>query len=129
MNFIQLNKFTNLHDGNKIIFCKTDFLFEEFNTIKNLDSDVILITGNSDYPITDYHVSHAPSNIKKYTPNNSFYGVPDVIPAKTALAGDEFASRFNLDYFENKAVPRYIITVKGATLSRDAERKLLEFFH
>ena len=44
MNFIQLNKFTNLHDGNKIIFCKTDFLFEEFNTIKNLDSDVILIT-------------------------------------------------------------------------------------
>ncbi len=67
-------------------------------------------------------------HIKKYTPNNSFYGVPDVIPAKTALAGDEFASRFNLDYFENKAVPRYIITVKGATLSRDAERKLLEFF-
>lgn len=79
-------------------------------------------------PIGDDARPNEVIHIKKYTPNNSFYGVPDVIPAKTALAGDEFASRFNLDYFENKAVPRYIITVKGATLSRDAERKLLEFF-
>jgi PBSX family phage portal protein len=79
-------------------------------------------------PIGDDTRPNEVIHIKKYTPNNSFYGVPDVIPAKTALAGDEFASRFNLDYFENKAVPRYIITVKGATLSRDAERKLLEFF-
>lgn len=79
-------------------------------------------------PIGDDPRPNEVIHIKKYTPNNSFYGVPDVIPAKTALAGDEFASRFNLDYFENKAVPRYIITVKGATLSRDAERKLLEFF-
>jgi len=67
-------------------------------------------------------------HIKKYSPTNTYYGVPDIIPAKTALAGDEFSARFNLDYFENKAVPRYIITVKGATLSKDAERKLLEFF-
>lgn len=67
-------------------------------------------------------------HIKKYTPNNSYYGIPDIVSAKIALAGDEFAARFNLDYFENKAVPRYIITVKGATLSRDAERKMLEFF-
>ena len=48
--------------------------------------------------------------------------------AKNAVAGDEFAQRFNLDYFENKAVPRYIITVKGAKLTADSERKLLEFF-
>jgi PBSX family phage portal protein len=67
-------------------------------------------------------------HIKKYTPTNSFYGIPDIIPAKNALAGDEFASRFNLDYFEHKAVPRYIIVVKGASLSETAEKKLHEFF-
>ena len=67
-------------------------------------------------------------HFKKYTPTNTYYGLPDIISAKNAIAGDEFASRFNLDYFENKAVPRYIITVKGAKLSADAERKLLEFF-
>ena len=67
-------------------------------------------------------------HFKKYAPTNTYYGIPDVLSAKNAVAGDEFASRFNLDYFENKAVPRYIITVKGARLSADSERKLLEFF-
>ena len=67
-------------------------------------------------------------HFKKYTPTNVYYGIPDVIPATNAIAGDQFASKFNLDYFENKAVPRYIITVKGAKLNADSERKLLEFF-
>ena len=67
-------------------------------------------------------------HFKKYTPTNVYYGIPDVIPATNAVAGDQFASKYNLDYFENKAVPRYIITVKGAKLNADSERKLLEFF-
>jgi PBSX family phage portal protein len=67
-------------------------------------------------------------HLKKYTPMNNYYGIPDVIAAQTALAGNEFSGRYNLDYFENKAVPRYIITVKGAKLSPESERKLLEFF-
>lgn len=67
-------------------------------------------------------------HIKKYTPTNNFYGVPDIIAAQSAVAGNEFSSRFNLDYFENKAVPRYVITVKGGSLSANAERNILEFF-
>lgn len=67
-------------------------------------------------------------HFKKYTPTNTYYGVPDILSAKNAVAGDEFAQRYNLDYFENKAVPRYIITIKGAKLNADSERKLLEFF-
>ena len=67
-------------------------------------------------------------HFKIFTPSNTYYGVPDVLSAKNAVAGDEFAQRFNLDYFENKAVPRYIITVKGAKLTAESERKLLEFF-
>ena len=67
-------------------------------------------------------------HFKKFTPSNTYYGIPDILSAKNAVAGDEFAQRFNLDYFENKAVPRYIITVKGAKLTNESERKLLEFF-
>jgi HK97 family phage portal protein len=59
---------------------------------------------------------------------NNYYGIPDIVAAQMSLAGNEFAGRYNLDYFENKAVPRYIITVKGAKLSPESERKLLEFF-
>ncbi|MGA1046554.1 MAG: phage portal protein [Minisyncoccia bacterium] len=67
-------------------------------------------------------------HFKKYTPRNNYYGIPDIIAAQNAMTGNEFAGKYNLDYFENKAVPRYIITVKGAKLSAESERKLLEFF-
>lgn len=80
-------------------------------------------------PITD--ATDRPNEVihlKKYTPMNNYYGIPDIVAATDALAGNEFAGKYNLDYFENKAVPRYVITVKGAKLSPEAERKLLEFF-
>ncbi len=67
-------------------------------------------------------------HLKKYTPMNNYYGLPDIVAAQTSMAGNEFAGKYNLDYFENKAVPRYVITVKGAKLSPESERKLLEFF-
>jgi PBSX family phage portal protein len=79
------------------------------------------ISGGEDRPNEIIH-------FKKYTPMNNYYGIPDIIAAQNAMAGNEFAGKYNLDYFENKAVPRYIITVKGAKLSAESERKLLEFF-
>jgi PBSX family phage portal protein len=79
------------------------------------------IAGGLDRPNEIIHV-------KKYTPQNNYYGIPDIVSAANAMTGNEFAGKYNLDYFENKAVPRYIITVKGAKLSTESERKLLEFF-
>lgn len=67
-------------------------------------------------------------HIKNYSPTNSYYGVPDIIAAQTAIAGNEFSARFNLDYFENKAVPRHVIILKGAKLGTTAETQLLQFF-
>lgn len=64
---------------------------------------------------------------KEYSPLNTFYGVPDIISAITALQGDQLASQYNIDYFGNKGVPRYIVTLKGAKLSSDAEDKLFRF--
>lgn len=67
-------------------------------------------------------------HFKKYSAGQTYYGVPDIMAAKNAVAGNEFASRFNLDYFEHKAVPRYIIIMKGAELSEESENKLINFF-
>lgn len=67
-------------------------------------------------------------HFKKYSPTSSYYGIPDIISAQNAVAGNEFAAKFNLDYFENKAVPRYVITLKGAKLGTRAEADLLQFF-
>ena len=79
------------------------------------------ITSQEDRPNEIIH-------FKKYTPMNNYYGIPDIIAAQNAMTGNELAGKYNIDYFENKAVPRYIITVKGAKLSPESERKLLEFF-
>lgn len=67
-------------------------------------------------------------HIKKYSPTNGYYGVPDIISALTSVVGNEFSAKFNLDYFENKAVPRYVIIIKGGKLSPRAEQSILEFF-
>ena len=66
-------------------------------------------------------------HIKEYSPLNSYYGVPDIIAALPSLIGDQLAAQYNIDYFENKAVPRYIIMLKGAKLSPDAEDKMFRF--
>ena len=66
-------------------------------------------------------------HLKQYSPLNTFYGVPDIVAAFPSLIGDKLASQYNIDYFENKAVPRYIITLKGAKLSADAEDNMFRF--
>jgi len=78
-------------------------------------------------PLTDDPRPNEIIHIKEYSPLNTFYGVPDIIAAMPSLIGDQLASQYNIDYFQNKAVPRYIITLKGAKLSADAEDKMFRF--
>ena len=66
-------------------------------------------------------------HFKQYSPLNTFYGVPDILSAINSLHGDQLASQYNIDYFSNKAVPRYVVTLKGAKLSADAEDKMFRF--
>lgn len=66
-------------------------------------------------------------HFKSYSPLNTFYGVPDIVSAINSLYGDQLASQYNIDYFGNKAVPRYVVTLKGAKLSSEAEDKMFRF--
>lgn len=67
-------------------------------------------------------------HLKRHTPLNTYYGVPDIVAAQNAVAGSQYADRFNMDFFENKAVPRHLITLKGANLGSTAQADLLAFF-
>ena len=104
-----------LHDGYIQIIAGTITYFRNFGAT------------NSN-PVTDDPRPNEIIHLKEYSPLNTFYGIPDIVSAMLSLRGDQMASRYNLDYFENKAVPRYIITVKGAKLSPEAEDKLFRFF-
>ena len=78
-------------------------------------------------PITNDPRPNEVIHLKAYSPLNTFYGVPDILSAYLSLKGDQLASQFNIDYFENKAVPRYIVVVKGAKLDRESEDRLFRF--
>jgi PBSX family phage portal protein len=104
-----------LHDGYIQIIAGTITYFRNFQAT------------NSN-PVTTDPRPNEVIHLKEYSPLNTFYGVPDIIAAMTSLRGDQMAAQYNIDYFENKAVPRYIITVKGAKLTPEAEDKLFRFF-
>jgi len=78
-------------------------------------------------PVTDDPRPNEVIHIKEYSPLNTFYGVPDIISAYTSLKGDQMAAQYNIDYFENKAVPRYVVITKGATLSGEAQDRMFRF--
>lgn len=79
-------------------------------------------------PIGDDRNPNELIHIKRYSPTSPYYGVPDIVAAQQAVAGNEYAARFNLEFFENKAVPRHLITLKGANLGAQAQTDLLTFF-
>jgi PBSX family phage portal protein len=78
-------------------------------------------------PVTDDPRPNEVIHFKAYSPLNTFYGVPDILSAYLSLKGDQLAAQFNIDYFENKAVPRYVVVVKGARLDSESEDRLFRF--
>jgi len=84
MDIIQLNKFSKLHSEN-IIFCKTDFILDEFKNIEKLPFEVILITGNSDYPIDDNIFNLKPNNVKIWYAQNALVNNDMLIPLPIGL--------------------------------------------
>jgi PBSX family phage portal protein len=63
-----------------------------------------------------------------YSPTNTYYGVPSAVAALSALVGDKFAKEYNIDYFENKSIPRYAIILKGAKLSEKSKQEVVNYF-
>lgn len=90
---IEFNRFSELHDGKRIIFCKTDFLGEEFNYINSLQNEVVLITGNSDYAITDKHAVYMPKNVKVWYAQNCLTWHPKIQPIPMGIENKNFSHR------------------------------------
>lgn len=55
------------------------------------------------------------------------YGVANILPALAALFGDNAASDYNLQFFENNAVPRYAVTISGGRVSEKAKQDIVDF--
>ena len=61
--------------------------------------------------------------VRNYTPRSSYYGLPDHIPALAAMAGWRAQAEFNVRFFDNNAVPTYVVVVEGADITPELERR------
>jgi PBSX family phage portal protein len=66
-------------------------------------------------------------HLRKYTPQSSYYGIPDIVAAIPAAAGDKAARDYNFDFFAHNAVPRLAIIVEGGQLTDAALRQVQRY--
>lgn len=62
-----------------------------------------------------------------YSPRSIFYGLPRFAAAAPAVAGNRLSAMRNVNFFENDACPRLIITVSGGKLA-SASMDMIEAF-
>jgi len=63
--------------------------------------------------------------MEEYSPTSRFYGIPEWMPAKKAIIGNDTISDYMLNFFENNARPDYFIIITGTTLTTE-QRNTLE---
>lgn len=62
--------------------------------------------------------------LRNYTSSNSYYGVPDIIPALGSVNLLIAVSNFRLDFFDNNAIPAWAVIVEGGELGQEARDKI-----
>ena len=67
-------------------------------------------------------------HLKNYHPRSSYYGLPDFLPAMRALVGNKKVGDFNINFFDNNAIPQYAIIVKGGELAKGTRKRIEEYF-
>ncbi|MEA3401158.1 MAG: phage portal protein [Armatimonadota bacterium] len=66
-------------------------------------------------------------HVRKYTPQSTYYGIPDILPAVSAVAGDRAAAEYNVSFFEHNAVPRMAVIVEGGPASKELLQQVRRF--
>ena len=95
-NLIQMTRFCNdLHDDDKIIFCKIDFIKEEFLRIKEKGNKCILIIANGDITFDDNLLSLCPDNVYHIFATNTNCYNNKVTPIPIGVEIDILPSRPN----------------------------------
>lgn len=92
-DFFQINNLSVLHNNKNIIFCKTDFIYSQFDEILKNKNSCVLITGNSDYGITDDIVENAPKYIKHWYCQNAVSNNVIIKPIPIGLENGKPSSR------------------------------------
>lgn len=66
--------------------------------------------------------------LQNYTSLSTYYGIPEIISSISAILANKYEREYNLQFFENNAVPRYAILIYGGTLDTQLKGQIREFF-
>jgi hypothetical protein len=102
-----------LHNEKNIWYSKYEFLLQDFEIIKQMDHDVVVICGNSDYSFDNTLLDKKPKNVKCIFATNSIcsdnelvfslpIGIESSFPAKRQGHGDGFSFAQEKEYHINR---------------------------
>ncbi len=77
---LEINKFSHLHDSDRVFFCKTDYVDIALKEISKIPHEVIFISGNSDYTINEARFNCKPPNVVKWFCHNKHFDSDVLVP-------------------------------------------------
>lgn len=66
--------------------------------------------------------------IRNYSVMGGKYGIPDWVPALKSMLGNDRVADYNINFFENEAVPRFAVIVQGGKLDEDTKKDIKGYF-
>lgn len=66
-------------------------------------------------------------HFKLYSPRSSFYGIPRYVSASPSITGRRFSALRDMNFFENDATPRVIITISGGRVDGESVKRIKDF--
>lgn len=66
--------------------------------------------------------------IRNYHVMGGKYGIPDWVPALKAMIGNDKVAEYNINFFNNEAVPRFAVVVQGGKLDDETKKDIKSYF-
>jgi PBSX family phage portal protein len=66
--------------------------------------------------------------IRRYHVDGGKYGIPGWVPSLKAMVGNDKVAEYNINFFNNEAVPRFAVVVSGGKLDDDTKTFLNRYF-
>lgn len=65
---------------------------------------------------------------RTYHVSGGRYGIPTWVPALKAMVGFDKVAEYNINFFDNEAVPRFAVIVQGGKLDREEKELIKSYF-
>ncbi len=85
-------------------------------------------TGKYEDELTATDMANELVFIPDYSPRDSYYGIPGIVSALGALLGAIGVRDYNIQFFENNAIPQYAVLMYGVTAGEDLTALIEQYF-